>query len=180
MITRRVLLGSALVAASAIAPAFARVPGAISRSGPAPRTIEALLVDQTILMPRELSALIAAGRHTVPIVDLTLDAGAHNGLQQTLRESGALVGISSGATLFCVERMAWDHGHRLTARSPRSAANMASCRSDLAAMMSGARPAATSRSAQLGAYAPSRLDGLLHVWVIERKPPLPSDQAGLL
>ncbi len=170
MITRRVMLGSALVAAAAVGPAWA----ALARSGLPPRTINALLIDRTIPLPRTLAALIETDRQGMPVVDLTLDAGAHSALQQTLRASGAVVGISCGATLFCVERMAWDYGHRLTARTQRSSAASGDWDGDLAAIAGG------GTVSQPPAYAPSRSDGLIHVWMIERKRSARSGSAGWL
>ncbi|WP_408591004.1 hypothetical protein [Novosphingobium sp.] len=178
MITRRALLGNALVAASTIGPAGAAIAGVLPPGVQTHRTISALLIDRTVRQPRELSALIEVSRRSMPVVDLTLDAVAHNTLQQCLRDNEALVGISSGATLFCLERLAWDHGHRLTVRAEANGTDCSSLRRAAAAFLSGARPAAAPGLSPPGAYAPSRADGVVHVWIIERKSSVPSGQTG--
>ena len=55
----------------------------------------------------------------MPVVEVRLDAAGQAGLMRVLDKSHGIVGISSGATLFCLERIAWDHGFRLTGRSQR-------------------------------------------------------------
>jgi hypothetical protein len=84
--------------------------------------------------------------------------------------SFAIVGISSGATLFCLERIGWDHGFRLTGRSRRCAGDPGgdACREDVAAFLSGVHPPAASTSLLARAYQPSRADGMLHTWIMQK------------
>jgi hypothetical protein len=85
-----------------------------------------------------------------------------------LEKSQAIAGISSGATLFCLERIAWDHGFRLTGRSQRCTSDPGeTCLQDLAAFLGGTHPAANPPSLAR-AYRPSRADGLLHAWVMRK------------
>jgi hypothetical protein len=117
-----------------------------------------------------MAAFIKATRRTLPVVEIQLDAAAQPGLRRLLDTSHAIVGLSSGATLFCLERIAWDHGFRLTGRSQRCAIDPGddASRQDVAAFLSGAHPPATSPSLLGRAYRPSRADGMLHAWVMQK------------
>jgi hypothetical protein len=128
--------------------------------------INALLVDRTIKMPNQIEDLIAASRRTLPVIGIDLDAAAHAGLMRVLGDSQAIVGISSGATLFCLERLAWDHGFRLTQH--RSRPVIEAHWQDAASLLSGHISSSTLAS-PIRAYAPSRADGVLHSWLM-RKP----------
>ena len=171
MITRRIALGAGL--------AFTAVAGTagVSVSGwDAPRNagvIDALLIDESMAMPRFLAALIGASPRAVPIVGITLDAAAHARLARVLDSSHAIAGISSGATLFCLERIAWDHGFRLTGRSEGYASDPGddAFRQDVVVFISGTEPAAASASPLARAYRPSRADGMLHAWIMQKSGP---------
>jgi hypothetical protein len=155
---------------AARAAAFDNV--AVQRST-ATHPIDALLIDETIELPGPMAAFIGASRRTLPVVGVRLDAAAHAGLKRVLNGSHAIVGVSSGATLFCLERIGWDHGFRLTGRSERStsAPGCDALRRDVAALLGGAaRLPATILSPAARAYRPSRVDGTLHAWVMHKKP----------
>jgi hypothetical protein len=181
MVTRRTVLGAGLAFASvATCSADFAAHGTTGNHRRAARSIDALLIDDTIEMPRRMAAFIQASSGTVPIVPVRLDAAAHAGLIRLLGKSQSLVGISSGATLFCVERIAWDHGLRLTARSERVASETGNdaWRHDVAAYLSGAHPPAASSLTLARAYRPSRADGTLHVWALQKpvRPQLRQDR----
>jgi len=163
MVTRRTVLGTGLAIA-----AVARIPGADAHAA---RAIDALLIDEGIEMPREVAAFIEASRRTLPVAGIQLDAAAHARVKRTFDQSLVIVGISSGATLFCLERIGWDHGFRLTGRTQQCVrdAGEAACWLDVAAYLTGAQPAATSPALIVRAYRPSRADGTLHAWIM-RKP----------
>jgi hypothetical protein len=133
--------------------------------------ISALLVDRTIQMPNQIEALIAASRRTLPVIGIDLGAAAHAGLMRVLGDSSAIVGISSGATLFCLERLAWDHGFRLTQR--RSRPVIEAHWHDAASLLSGHIFSPTLAS-PIRAYAPSRADGVLHSWLMQKSDSTPS------
>jgi hypothetical protein len=170
MITRRTVLkaGLAFTAAACTAGFGAHDPTA-QRRGEV-RSIDALLFDETIEMPRQMSTFIKASRQTLPVFGIQLDAVSHAGLMRVLNESQAIVGISSGATLFCLERLAWDPGFRLTGRSQRCASDQGNdtCWRDVAAFLSEAHPLAANPSSLVRAYRPSRGDGTLHVWAMQK------------
>jgi len=169
MMTRRTVLGAGLALASACTAAFGEC-GASGRRHRERRSIDALLIDQSIEMPRQLPAFITACGRTLPVVGIRLDAAAHAGLRHVLDTSHAIVGISSGATLFCLERIAWNHGFRLTGRSQRCASDPGdnACWRDVTAYLSATHPLAAIPSLSTRAYRPSRADGLLHAWVMQK------------
>ena len=170
MMTRRTFLGAGLaVTVAACTNAFGADDTSAQRRREA-RAIDALLLDATIEIPGQLSMLIEASRRTLLVLAIQLDAASHAGLINVLNKSQTIVGVSSGATLFCLERMAWDHGLRLIERRQRcdSDAGDDPCGPDLAALLSAAHPLAASPSPLVRAYRPSRVDGTLHVWTMQR------------
>ena len=169
MITRRAAIGAGLLSGSgALVPARGSFAG-VRTSYPAPRTIEALLVDSTVAVPSQLAAFVKLTRPDVPIRTLDLDAASHAGLARLLSECSAVAGLSSGAGLFCLEQIAWDHGFRVTARTEQNMddAGKEACRQDIAAFLAGVR-LDENRHARARVVRPSRVDGFLHVWVIEK------------
>jgi hypothetical protein len=169
MMTRRTVLGAGLALASACTVAFGEC-GPSARPHRKARSVDALLIDESIEMPRPLAAFVKASGRTLPVVGIRLDAAAHAGLRHVLDTSHAIVGISLGATLFCLERIAWDHGFRLAGRSQRCASDPGedACRQDVAAYLSGTHPLAAIPSLSTRAYRPSRADGLLHTWAMQK------------
>jgi hypothetical protein len=169
MMTRRTVLGAGLAFTAAASTSAFGAYDPTARRGREARAIDALLIDETIEMPHQMSAFVEAGRRTLPVVGIQLDAASHAGLKGVLNKSQAIVGISSGATLFCLERIAWDHGLRLTERRQWCASDPGddTCWQDVAAFLSGAHPLAASPSHLVRAYTPSRVDGTLHAWVMQ-------------
>ena len=173
MMTRRTALAAALSFASMAVVSAARsaaFDNTDARRRAATRAIDALLVDETIELPGPMAAFVETRRRTLPVVGVRLDAAAHAGLKRVLGGSRAIVGVSSGATLFCLERIAWDHGFRLTGRSERSvtASGCDALRRDVDALLAGARLPATGPSPVVRAYRPSRVDGTLQAWVMHK------------
>lgn len=170
MITRRTFLCTGLAFTVAACTSAFGADDPTARRRREARAIDALLIDETIEIPGQMSMLIEASRRTLPVVGIQLDAASHAGLISVLNKSQTIVGVSSGATLFCLERMAWDHGLRLTERRQRCASDSGDdpCWPDLAALLSGAHPLAASPSPLVRAYRPSRVDGTLHVWTMRR------------
>ena len=170
MATRRTVIGAGMAFASLTGAAgFAIFGPNMPRRQDAP-SIDALLVDQTVEMPPYVTALLEIARRTKPVIGIQLDAAAHAGLRQVLHSSHVIAGVSSGATLFCLERIAWDHGFRLTERGEHSAGSLDGhpSRQRLAAFLEGAYPSAAPSSALDRAYRPSRADGMLHAWVMRK------------
>jgi hypothetical protein len=170
MMTRRTILSAGLVfTATACTTAFGAADPTESRRREA-RAIDALLIDETIEIPEEISELVEASRRRLPVVGIQLDAASHAELMSVLQQSQVIVGVSSGATLFCLERMAREHGLRLTERHQRCASDSVGnpCWRDVANLLSMAHPLAVNPSPNVGAYRPSRMDGMLHVWTMQR------------
>ena len=134
--------------------------------------IDALLVDRSVAMPRPIAAYVAARQRTLAVVNIALDVAGHTALKCVFATSNVIIGFSSGATLFCVERIAWDHGFRLIGRSQRCDGDLGddACRQDVLAFLDGTQPFAVDPSALARTYRPSRADGTLHAWAM-RKPP---------
>jgi hypothetical protein len=173
MMTRRTVLGIGMtVASSALATgfkAYAAPPTIL------PKPVDALLVDKNVQLPRPIAAYINARRRLLPVVAIDLDAAGYSGLMNVLTKSDAVAGISSGATLFCLERLAWDYGYRLTGRTPRclSAIDEQSCSQDIAAFLTAAHSMAVRASPETRAYRPSHSDDTLHSWVMQKSASAP-------
>jgi hypothetical protein len=168
MITRRTALGIGMtVASTAFATgfkAYAATPGNHARP------IDALLVDKGVQLPRPIAAYIEARRQMLPVVAIDLDAAGYSDLMELLRKSHAIAGISSGATLFCLERLAWNHGYRLTGRTQQclSALNDQACQQDMAAFLFAGHSPDARRSSATTSYRPSHADDTLHGWVMRK------------
>ena len=184
--TRRTVLGSGMIAASIACSVGSAASAEVIGYHAAPRPIDALLVDHGVEMPRLLATFVAARARTLPIVGIRLDAVGHAALVRVLRDSHVLAGITSGATLFCVERIAWDHGYRLTARSGRCSADLdgadlddadlddGACLQEAVAFLNAAHPSGRSLSVPARHYRPSRQDGTLHAWTMQKSSSAPS------
>ena len=179
--TRRTVLGSGMIAASIACSVGSAASAEVIGYHAAPRPIDALLVDHGVEMPRLLATFVAARARTLPIVGIRLDAAGHAALVGVLRDSHVLAGVTSGATLFCVERIAWDHGYRLTARSGRCSADLDGADldddarlQDAVAFLNAAHPSGTSPSVPARQYRPSRQDGTLHAWTMQKSSSAPS------
>jgi hypothetical protein len=147
----------------------------VAEGTPSPRrreacAIDALLIDETIVMPRPLTAYAQRGARSLPVIGIQLDAAGYAAMIRVLDRSQALAGISSGATLFCVERIAWDRGFRLAGRSERHAgeAGAHALRQDVATYLKGEMPPTASTLRGARSYRPSRTDATLHAWVLRR------------
>ena len=167
MVSRRIVLGAGVAFSSLACTAGIGAYAPTSRRRDAP-AIDALLVDETIALPRDIAVLIMASRWNFPIVGIQLDAATPARLMCVLQESRTVAGISSGATLFCLERIAWDHGFRLLARSERRG-DPSQYAQDVTEFLRGT-PADASSSALARTYRPSRADATLHTWVMQKKP----------
>jgi hypothetical protein len=173
MVTRRTAIGAGLALASVAWAAGFDAYGATAPRPRGARSIDALLIDDSIEAPRQMARLIDASRREIPVVAIQLDAAGQAVMTRVLDESRAVAGISSGATLFCLERIAWDHGFRLTERSQRFASDLSgdADRQDMAAFLSGMQLPAGSPSPLARDYRPSRADGVLHAWTMQKSGP---------
>ncbi len=167
-VTRRAAIGAGL-AFSSVTFAGLRAYSAIAPHRREARVIDALLVDQNIEAPTHIAALLNAAKANLPVVQIDLDAAGLTRLRGVLGASQTLAGVSSGATLFCLERIAWDHGFRLTGRS-QTRPNTPSgdgFEQDVAAFAGGIHSPASSPSPLARDYRPSRADETLHAWVLQ-------------
>ncbi|EIZ77202.1 hypothetical protein WSK_4194 [Novosphingobium sp. Rr 2-17] len=164
------MVGSGLALAAAAGTTGFGAYAQTVRRRPGARPIDALLVDESIEMPSQMARFIEARGRTLPVVGIHLDAVTLGRLTKVLDQSHAIVGISSGATLFCLERIAWDHGYRLTGRTERCADDLGdhACRQDVASFLNAAYTPAVGPSPLARVYRPSRADGTLHAWAMEK------------
>jgi hypothetical protein len=173
MMTRRTAIGAGLAFASV---AWAAGLGAHGQAAPRhrdARSVDALLIDEGIQTPRHMVNFIKASRRAMPVIAIQLDAAGLAGMMRVLNDSHDIAGISSGATLFCLERIAWDHGFRLTARDQRFAKDLGEDADprDVAAFLSLAHPSTANASPLARHYRPSRADGVLHAWIMQKSSP---------
>jgi hypothetical protein len=172
MLTRRAVLGLGLaVGGLACTQVWGRSAPTVGHLDEL-RAVDALLVDETMEMPEPLATLLGADVAGVPIVGIHLDAASHKGVMAVLQNSQTVLGFSSGATLFCLERMAWEHGFRLTERHEQCAGEPFddACLHDLSAVLSGRHRFAADASVGVRDYRPSRVDQVIHAWVLQKKP----------
>jgi len=172
MLTRRTAIGAGLAFASA---ACVNGGAALAKRTARTRPFDALLVDETVAMPAQMGDFVRTCARRLPVLTIGMDAAGQPGLMRTLGQSRALVGISSGATLFCLERMAWDHGFRLTARCQRASGDLA-VRQDIAACLAGSAVSAAAPPSLVRMYRPSRADGVVHVWTMQTSTSRPTRQ----
>ena len=157
LMTRRSAIGTGLAAISIAATSGAAHAGTA-------RPFDVLFVDAGIALPAQLTAFVSEQRKSVPVIDIRLDAAGYAGIKSVLDRNGVALGFSTGATLFCLERIAWDHGFRLTGHSRHDLGqgrDDPSARRELAAFLGGALPPV--RGSQ-----PSGSDGGVHLWRLER------------
>jgi len=180
MVTRRTVLGTGLALASMACSAAIGAEGTASHRRRESRAIDALLIDETLVMPRPLTAYAHRSARSLPVIGIQLDAAGYAAMIRVLDRSQVLVGISSGATLFCLERIAWDRGFRLAGRSERHSgeAGAHALRQDVATYLKGEMPPAASTLRGARSYRPSRADATLHAWVLRKpaRPGLPTDR----
>jgi hypothetical protein len=133
-----------------------------------PHAIDAMLIDGGVAMPALVSKVIQARGRAIPIIDIYLDGAGHGPLQRVLSQSQTIVGVSTGATLFCLERIAWDHGFRLTAHHQQSSCDLDgdACHQNVTAFLNGAYGGGASPPPR--AYRGSRADGTLHAWTMRK------------
>ncbi len=171
LMTRRTALQAALaLATAAVRPTAALSdealqPGSIHRHAV---SLDGLFIDETIQLSGTLLDWLYAARHTLPVVGVRLDARSHESLQQALSSGRTFLGCSTGATLFCLERMAWEHRLRLTDRRtlPIAQLNLQTLRQTVATVVDERPSHVASPVTAVRTYRPSRTDGLLHIWLM--------------
>lgn len=169
MITRRATLGLALTASALSAAGIGTAKSLLSN-----RTqlgaIDALLVDSEVAIQLPLTDLLSFVRHRYPAVALGLDPAGLQKLNHLFGSSQTIIGLSSGAALFCVEQMAADYGFRLTARGQQGTAEPALL-PEVADLVRGFVPAASGVISCVRNYRASRSDNQLHAWVLQKSAP---------
>jgi hypothetical protein len=175
-VTRREVLGAGL--------AFASISGAIGLNS----TYRVSAVKDQVVLPKVGTLVLDEGlgvstslvdvlHHRTPdlsFLTLGLDAVTSIELKHLFNSAQTIAGLSSGATLFCLERIAWDYGYRITRRSEHAFSANAANENDatvlaLANKIITNKPEAfaTAIAPTNRAYRPSRADDTLHAWIME-------------
>jgi hypothetical protein len=171
MVTWREVLEGGLTAAAILGGASA--PSAMAaRSRPlllAPLAVQALLVGESIVLPEGLCLVPPGARRPLPVIPVGLAHANYGELKRILSHYDMVAGLSSGATLFCIERIAWDHGLRLTRLQSREASSDDISR-NAQAVWQVLAPVESSvgSNTRFAAYRPSRNDGLVHAWIMQK------------
>jgi hypothetical protein len=178
MVTRRKVLGAGL--------AIVSVSGAIGLNSPSRRRVVkdqtglpelgALMLDERLGVSKTLVAHLRNRNPGLPFLTIRLDSPALTKLKQVFERSQMVAGISCGATLFCLERIAWDHGYRIARRSEhefnakvaRTSENNATVLALADAIIANRPESSTAISLAGRTYRPSGRDHTLHAWVMQR------------
>lgn len=178
MVTRREVLGAALALATfsgAIGLNSIRRMGAVKDQSGLP-TLDAIMLDEGLGVSTALVDLLHNRQPEPPLLTIRLDSFASIELKHIFNSAQVIAGISSGATLFCLERIAWDYGYRITrrsehqfnARTPNALENDATVLALADKIMSN-RPEsfAAALAPASRAYRPSSVDDTLHAWIMQ-------------
>ncbi|NMN04590.1 MULTISPECIES: hypothetical protein [unclassified Novosphingobium] len=158
--TRRAMLGGALALAGGAGL------GAGAQARVAWRPIDAVVIDGRAPLPRELSGRLAAAPASV--LQFTPDVTGYAAMARMFADSQAVSGVTSGATLFCLEQIAADHGFRLTGHACHAADDPA-CSRALGTALGAIAPAAPAMQAGRATYNRSCEAGRLHVWTMHKR-----------
>ena len=134
--------------------------------------ISALLTDYEVDESSRCAQDLRTQLQGITILPATLDAKFYGELNMLFRSHRSIGGITTGAALFCLERIAWDHGLRL---AWRRSFTLAATGHDalpfpmLARSFTGDSRALTPSNPIRG-YRNSRSDRLIHAWILNPKP----------
>jgi hypothetical protein len=178
MLTRREVLGAALV--------FATVSGAIGlnsacrvravKDPTALPKVGAMVLDEDLAVSTTLVDFLRNRNPDLSFRTIGLDSFASIELKHLFNSAQMIAGISSGATLFCLERIAWDYGYRITRRSEHEFnAKAANALENDATVVALAEKIISNKPESFAAgiaptsrgYRPSRADDTLHVWIMQ-------------
>lgn len=176
MVTRREVLGAGL-ALTAISGAIGSgsVRAVEERSG-LPK-VATLVLDESLGVSTALVDFLHNRKPDLSLLTIRLDSFASSELKPLFNSARVIAGISSGATLFCLERIAWDYGYRVTRRSEHKfKAQTVGARKNDEAFLAIAHAIISNRPDSFAAaitptdraYRPSMTDDTLHAWIMQR------------
>jgi len=178
MITRREVLGVGLALTSiscAIGLNLACGVTAVKDHTGLPK-LGAMVLDESLSVSPTLIDVLHHRKHDLSLLTIGLDAFRSIELKHLFNSGQMIAGLSSGATLFCLERIAWDHGYRMTRRSEHEFVATAASSPDsdatvsvLAEAIIRDRPESFAAAIATGghAYRPSMTDDTLHAWIMQ-------------
>jgi hypothetical protein len=178
MVTRREVLGAGVALASvsgAIGLGSANRVSAVTDQAGLPK-VGAMVLDESLSVSSSVADVLHRRQHGLCLLTIGLDASRSIELKQLFNKSQIIAGLSSGATLFCLERIAWDYGYRVTRRSEYEFnANAADALANDATVLALADKLFSSQPAFFAAalapsnrtYRPSMADDTLHAWIMQ-------------
>ena len=133
--------------------------------------ISAFLMDDEVEASARFAKVLRVKLQGVTVLPATLDSKFYSELNVLLSSHRLIGGITTGAALFCLERIAWNRGLRLVWR--RNFLHEATGHSTipfavLTRSFSGDSQALTP-SNPIRSYRPSRSDQLVHAWILGPK-----------
>jgi hypothetical protein len=178
VVTRRKVLGAGL-AITSVSGAVALYSGTELSAVKDPTglaKVGSLVLDERLGISTAWVDFLHDRKPELRVLTIGLDSFVAIELKPVLSSGHVIAGISSGATLFCLERIAWDHGYRVSRRSEHdfvatvanSPDNDATLRVLADAIISGRPDSFAAEIAPAGhAYRPSMTDDTLHAWIMQ-------------
>lgn len=171
MTTRREVLESGLIAAAILGGGSATTAIAAPSRHPLGSfsDVDALLVSESIVLPAGLRLTATGSGRTLPVIPVGLTHAQYGDLRRVLARYDAVAGLSSGAELFCIERIGWNYGMRLMQLHSREASSGDPLGNARAAMqLLGRVESQVGPIARPANYRPSQADGLVHAWILQK------------
>lgn len=175
MVTRREVLGAGL-ALTAISSAIGSYSvTAVEEHSGIPKAAT-LVLDESLGVSTALVDFLHNRKPDLSLLTIRLDSFASTELKPLLNSARMIAGISSGATLFCLERIAWDYGYRVTRRSEHKfKAQTVGARKNDEAFLAIAHAIISNQPESFAAaiapssrgYRPSMTDDTLHAWIMQ-------------
>jgi len=177
MVTRREVLGAGVALASissAIGLNSAYGASAVKDHTGLPK-VDTLVLDEGLGVSTTVADVLHHRTPDLSLFTLGLDAVTSIRLKHLFNSAQVIAGISSGATLFCLERIAWDYGYRITRRSEHEFSAKANALENDATVLALADKIISNKPESFAAaiapttraYRPSRTDDTLHAWIMQ-------------
>jgi hypothetical protein len=178
MVTRREVLGAGLAFASVSAAIGLNSAGSVRavKDQTGLPVVGAMVLDGRLGISAMLADLLHNRKPDLPFLTIGLDSFTSIELKPIFNSALMIAGISSGATLFCLERIAWDYRYRITRRSEHEFKATAANATDNDATVVALADAIISNKPETfaaaiapasRAYRPSMTDDTLHAWIMQ-------------
>jgi hypothetical protein len=140
--------------------------------------ISAFLMDDEVEESARFAKALRTKLQRIIVLPATLDSKFYSELNVLFSSRHLIGGITTGAALFCLERIAWNRGLRLVWRRnfSREATGQGTIPFAMLARSLSGDSRALTPSNPIRSYRPSRSEQLVHAWILSPKPVL-ADQA---